>query len=204
MPKHHGWAAYRGIYPSPPQIPWATGRFYTTPEGVGTTTVSAIAANFRAVPLYIPNSAGVTITSIGIEVTTAGTAGHVCRIGIYSDTGGKPGVLLHDSGAIPVDPGAVPTFESNVVSWVMRQGWYWVALAGQSGTVRAINASTTVWGALIGYEDNAETTQHSHLSFNVGSTIATWMADGLPGSFPAAGLDGGGGSGNAPRILVGV
>lgn len=106
----------------------ATGSAYATPFFVGRT---------------------VTISNIGINVTTGGGAGALVRLGIYADVddgvGGYPGALVVDGGT--ADSSAV-AFISVSTSTVLQPGLYWlVAVAQVAGcTVSALQGPSQTVG----------------------------------------------------------
>ena len=124
MTKQVGWAYHRDHIPIPLMIPWATGRFYTSPLHMDTTTGVATAGFLRSIPIYVPNPAGVIATSIGIEITVAGAAGALARLGICDCTDDfRPGKLLLDAGTVTID---AVGFRSIIINLFLRQGWYWL------------------------------------------------------------------------------
>ena len=159
-----GWRAIGGAM-RPMSTPMRTGLWYSSQGGA---TTSAPAASFLyAAPIYIGNA--VTLTSIGINVTVAGGAATVIRLGIYSDIadsrGGYPGSLLIDAGTVAGDAIA---FASVAISQAVAPGLYWLAYVAQGGvapnpTVSVLNgpnpyvgvSGTTTVGARSGYRQAA-------------------------------------------------
>ena len=122
-------AAYGSILPS--------GYYIRTP-GATVTTGSTSTGFLRTCPVFINRA--VTVTRIGAEVTGAGTAGAVVRLGIYSSTAaGLPGTLLLDAGTID---GTSATYQEITISQALTPGLYWLTACTQvaSSTLR-------VWAA---------------------------------------------------------
>jgi hypothetical protein len=88
---------------------WTTG----TSGGLGNNTL-------RLIPFYV--SQPTCIDRIGTEVTVAGEAGSVVRLGIFDDAGGLPGSPVIDA---TVSAAAIGTPEATVFT-VLMPGWYWV------------------------------------------------------------------------------
>lgn len=183
-------------------LPWVAGRWYPTALNGQLSTGAPGAASMFMVPTFVPNPAGVTATSIGIEVTTAGTAGHTVRLGIYLDEDGMPGDLLLDAGTVAVDPGAVPAFQSITISQFLAQGWYWMAFITQSGTVR-MSVSGSHPGLFVTKQDEGTTGNNPlGLTITPATRVATlWQAVGLPKRVMISTRPS---HANYPRIMIGV
>jgi hypothetical protein len=97
------------------------------------------AGQIDAVPIWVPVNA--TLNRIDISVTTAGSAGAIARLGIYSNGSDfKPDQLLVQ-GTVNAETTGI---KSLTISLAVTQGYYWLATASQGspGTVpgfRAIN-----------------------------------------------------------------
>ncbi len=76
---------------------WYGGRIVT---GVSDSSTAVTTGNLYASPYY--TGAAETLNSIGIDVLAAGPGGSTARLGIYNDSGGVPGTLLLDAGAVSV------------------------------------------------------------------------------------------------------
>jgi len=164
--------------------PWQSGRYYCVPNsGSVTTTASLSTAVVRATPFVVPND--VTLVRIGGEVTGAGDAGSVLRLGIYGDDGtGRPGPLIIDAGTIAGDSATV---QEITISAALKAGVYYSAAAQQvvtvtPPTVRAI----TLLGAM-GLD--AGVSLPGAGSAPLGYTM-TSISGAFPASFTVAGLSG--------------
>ncbi len=104
-----GWAATIGgrqrIGEALRQAPllWVAGRWYNAHLIGATGTVAPSASELRLLPLYVPVARA--IDRVGCNVSTAGTGGHVARLGIYraDSATGLPTTVLVDAGTVLVD-----------------------------------------------------------------------------------------------------
>jgi hypothetical protein len=81
-----------------------------------------------------------TITTIAIQVTTAGSSGSVAQVGIYSNgSDNAPGSLLYDTIDLDTSSTGMKTY-SPYQSWQLQAGTvYWMAVQGSAApTLRAI------------------------------------------------------------------
>lgn len=102
--------------------------YYYVAQPTGTTTGLMIQNAMRATPIFVPRA--VTLDRIGAEVTVAGEAGSVIRLGIYSDDGnGVPGTLLLDAGTIAGDGSAI--WKEIAISQAVPAGLIWVTGVAQ-------------------------------------------------------------------------
>ena len=74
------------------------------------------------VPIFVPQPA--SWDRIGINVTGAGAAGKVARLGIYSSVAGQPANLLLDAGVVAIDGIA---FQEQTIAWSPGRGPYFLA-----------------------------------------------------------------------------
>jgi hypothetical protein len=75
---------------------YVSGRYYAIPYIAGAATTIHGEGDLDVVRWVFPG--GVSLVAIAEEVVTAGTTGAVRRLGIYADSSGLPGALLHDAG----------------------------------------------------------------------------------------------------------
>ncbi len=115
-----------------------TAGLYYGPEGTRT-TVNLTAGTGHAIPFWVSN--GASFDRIGAEVTVAGAASTVIRLGIYADNGkGTPGALLLDAGTIAGD--AVAAAEITISQNIPPGLWWLFGVAiGGTPTVRAISGN---------------------------------------------------------------
>ncbi len=117
----------------------------------------AIAANQLLVQPFLA-ARNITVDRIAVQITIAGGAGTLVRLGIYRDNGaGYPGVLLLDAGSVPAD-GATGN-KTITISQALTKGLYWTALisdgtptirlglfsAGQLADDNASNPTSGLW-----------------------------------------------------------
>jgi hypothetical protein len=196
-------ATYRDKFPLPWVPRWVPGRWYP-PTFSGTLSTGAIGATtMYAVPIFVPNPEGVVATSIGIEVTLAGTSGHVMRLSIYDhDPVGQPGGLILDAGTVGVDPVSVPSFQSISISQFLRQGWYWLAVTTQSGTFRVyLSGNHLTFLSRVDEGGSANNPQGISYSPSVASVITLYTLTGHPPQFPHAARPI---HSTYPRIMLGI
>jgi hypothetical protein len=139
----------------------ATGLEYATPSAGGGKPTAAFASGFwtpnpgqpdtlacaQDVPFASPivTDQAMTITRLGVEVTSAGGAGSVVRLGIYADSSGLPGSLVLDAGTIN---GASATYQEITISQALSAATrYWLMAVAQIGgnvTLRAARGGVAV------------------------------------------------------------
>lgn len=95
----------------------------------------------RYVPFYIDRD--VTITRLGINVTTIAPASSTCRIGIYTNDANtcQPSSRLVDSGTLALDTTGAKSVTG--LSVALTKGLYWLAYVGSanSGTISGIGTN---------------------------------------------------------------
>lgn len=118
--------------------------YYMVPEGARTTSVT-VSAQEWAVPIRFGRSG--TLDRIAIDVTGAGTAGTVIRLGIRdTNPDGLPGLLLLDAGTVS---GASATQQEITISqYIPKEGLYWLTATPQNTggtlpTCRMVNGNLT-------------------------------------------------------------
>lgn len=93
----------------------------------------------RLVPVYVGSD--IKVDKVAAEVTVAGDAGCVVRIGVFTDAQGLPGSPVIDA---TVAGDAIAVAEATLGSAVpLAPGWYWVGGAAQGVTVTAPTVRTT-------------------------------------------------------------
>ncbi len=122
---------------------WVAGRWYNAQIVGATTTSNATASELRLLPFYLQGSR--TIDRIGCNVTTAGTAGHVARLGIYNADAatGLPTTVLVDAGTVAVDTTGV----KEVAVSATTHGLHWLGLTAQSGSFTALGTGSLAYAA---------------------------------------------------------
>jgi hypothetical protein len=99
-----GWRATQAVEQGelliPPHI---SGRYYGSSFMVGafsTRVITLVANKMYALPFLTDETRA--FDRISIQVTTAGAAGTLARLGIYNDSGGLPDALVLDAGTVSV------------------------------------------------------------------------------------------------------
>jgi hypothetical protein len=134
--------------------------------------------SMRVYPWIVPNA--VTLSAIGVEVTTAGNAGAVIRLGIYAHDPaiGMPNALVADFGTVAADAVASPEI---TISQALTPGVYWIAHVPQNAATTAptVRANGTSWPAPI---QLPHTTNGSNATRS-GYTHTGTVSAGLPSNF---------------------
>ncbi len=115
---------------------WVAGRWYQGQVVAGMSTLAPPASELRLFPLYIPTAR--QIDRISCNVSTAGTSGHVARMGLYNadPTSSFPTTVLVDSGTVGVGTTGI----KEVIVSAPMHGMYWLGLTSQSGTFTALSS----------------------------------------------------------------
>jgi hypothetical protein len=178
----------RGSLPAP-----AAGQ-YMLPLSQGSASTSVTLGNgtLRLGPWVLERT--LTIDRIGGEITAAGEAGSVLRLGIYSDNGNAyPNALLLDGGTID---GTSATTQVATVSLTLAPGLYWIGGAVQAApssqpTVRI--ASNPTIPLALGLGTGLPGASTSAVGFS-----QTSVTGALPSTFSASVSS----TGSVPRLLV--
>lgn len=161
---------------------WAVGRYYFVPPSLTITTSNALQnGTIRLVPFMIPHQ--ITITKIGSEITGAGEAGSVLRLGVYSDNDGRPGALLVDAGTID---GTSTTVQEVTLAAPLTLGpaWYWAASVVQL----APTTQPTVRVANLAYGPSIDCRVQPVANYvNAGFSSAGFSSGSLPGTITVTG-----------------
>jgi hypothetical protein len=109
---------------------WTPGQYRTSdPLSYSSQTLSG--NQFFCSLLDVPGQR--TLTAIGVNVTTAGAAGTVIRLGLYTaGTDGRPSALVQDFGTVVAT--AIAYVEVSGLSLTLTEGAYWVGAAAQGVT----------------------------------------------------------------------
>lgn len=187
----------------PHLIPWATGRFYGNPFATSTQNTVFGGTNLQATPIYVPNVEGVTVTSIGVQITT-GQAGSQARFAIYTmNAQSYPDRLVLDSGLVATTGSG---FASASVSKFLAQGWYFLASSytttGSFPTTKRVNAVTR---NVFGMADALQTdVWFGYLAIGVNAEQQAVATNGFPSYWPLWNLQAANSSGVVDRLMVGI
>lgn len=148
--------------------------WYLSHAGPTTTTVPT-EAQINYMPLVIP--ASVTADRVVAEITGAGTAGAVVRLGIYAaDTDGIPGDLILDAGTID---GTSATIQTITISQALSPGLVFLCgvVQGGAGTRPTMRARNGAGYFLAAHNDT------NAVSFSIPGYLQT---SGAAGALPAS------------------
>jgi hypothetical protein len=158
--------------------------FYMTMPGSVNTSAPGV-GYMTAMPLYVP---ACTIDRIGAEVTVAGTAGSVVRLGIYADSGSMtPGALILDAGTIDA---TTTGYKEITISQALSAGFVWFVACVQvaAATIRVTGSTPYVL---------SHTSSLSAAIINGMSSSVSTTTGALPSTFGTLS-----GATTAPRVLA--
>lgn len=115
------------------------GKFLSLPNRTITTSNALGNGTLRLTPVYFPRP--ITIDQLGANITAAGDAGCVLRIGVFADAAGLPGSVLADV-TVPADAIANPMTTLGT-PLKLAAGWYHVGGVVQGVTVTQPTVSVT-------------------------------------------------------------
>lgn len=128
----------------------------------------------RLVPFFAPG--GVSYDRIGINVTIAGSAGALYRLGIYAaDANDWPDGLITDAGTTDVTTTGVK-FTS--ISWTPNPGLYYLAAANQGAPVTRPTVSSS-----FGICHGLTSTTFANVAANRVAFLDSSITGALPSSF---------------------
>jgi len=161
-----------------------------------TSSTSATLGNgsLRTTPVMLP---AISIARIGAEITSAGSAGCVLRLGIYADNGsGQPGTLIQDFGTIAADAVALPEITLGT-PLALAAGLYHIGAVLQGApatqpTVRTASIPDVPQGVLIPMGTSIPAANTSV----VGNSMSS-VTGALPSTFVVSG-----GTGSVVRIFA--
>ena len=133
-------------------LPLATNDYLLLSRGSGTGYVvsspSSTAANSNNTARYLPFYIGdeVQVDQMQIQCTGANAgASAIVRLGIYSDSSGRPGNVVADGGTTSINTQGIKTCSISPAV-TLSPGWYWAVLVTQgldtAGTNPSFSAST--------------------------------------------------------------
>jgi len=133
-----------------------TGEYTAMPASSYSATARPPADQLWLTPIYL--RAG-TLNRIGINVTTAGGAGAVARMGVYADSDGAPGALLLDTTVTAT----ATAYTEATISLAVGDGAYWLGLVIQGSPSPA----------------PIVTCANTYPSFQIATTTAAWCFTGV-------------------------
>lgn len=152
------------------------GRFYT-PWTASTSSAIPAADTLELLPFYVP--AGAMLDRLGVDVTIAGTAGAVVRLGVYTDDGnGRPDALLLDAGTVAATAVGQPLIDLSAAPFAFpAAGLFWIGGAVQGG---AGTRPTVRRGVSMGVPVSGTTAAQT------AGTPAGYTLGGVGGALPAS------------------
>ncbi len=128
---------------------YVSGNWYAIKRGTAATNVAQVADVLCAMPIFIAKRT--TLSSLGVRVGTGAASTNV-KLGIYANTGGRPGALIaQGTGAASCatsSTDAVVTFSSNPV---LDVGIYWLAsIFNGTPSIQSCSSNDQVIPSLIG------------------------------------------------------
>ena len=147
-----------------------TSSMYYGPANHTPGTVNATQSTLYAIPLWLPGPT--PITSIECQVTTAGAAGTVVRMGAYapSTVNDRPTALLLDAGTIAADSTGVKAIP---VTATLPAGLVWLTACCQGGTASFTSVGAGSLTPVVGWSFAA----------GMNAYIAPSVTDALPATF---------------------
>lgn len=91
---------------------------------------------------WFPVHTAITVTKLHLEVTTL-EANKKFRIGVYSDSNGRPGTLLAGSDELTTDSTGDKASAAISGGLVLAPGGYWIAMVGSWATAQIRSQGTT-------------------------------------------------------------
>jgi uncharacterized coiled-coil protein SlyX len=174
--------------------PFAAGNAYG-PLG-GAFTFDLPHGELQFVPIYVPPGSA-PIKAIACEVTAAGGAGRVVRMGIWQDTGsGAPGALLRDAGTKSVTTiGGQVSNLATALDLSANGAYVWVGVAAQVASGYATTVRVPTLRGVIGHIPGVRSVMSGESST---SLVAASTFTGAFTANPAVGPDITGG----PRLTL--
>lgn len=158
-------------------IDWSTpmvvGLYY--PTGINASTIPTTVNRVYYVPISFRRAC--TLDRIGFTGLTAAVASSVARLGIYTDTDGRPGSLVVDAGTVSTDAGL--SAKEIVISQAVDRGRYWLACVSQGG------ASGATLRSSLGYANGHLVSSAVAADFNGGGLASGFYESGVSGALPA-------------------
>jgi hypothetical protein len=171
----------------PAYVPFVSGGFYKSPGANGNGFVANQNSTYFG-HFYV--GATTSFDRIGCTAGTLTSSGNA-RLGIYTDSGGKPGTLVLDAGTVAYS--TTNTAYLITINQSLTPGWYWLAFNAQSGTSQWFGSggnqtsiqgvqrmgSTSVFTSMIsGYEQSSVTG-----AFPASASAAFTTSNGIPSAY---------------------
>lgn len=155
----------------------ASVRDYCIPGSIGAIGVAASAPSTNRwifEPLIITEPT--TFDRVAMEITTAGAAGKLARIALYTaDQYWQPATLIQDFGTIAIDVGAVPTLATITINTTLQPGRY-IAVWITDGAATYRSITTYLRESGINPAGSTTPLRYSFQSLNGSGTVASGFA----------------------------
>jgi hypothetical protein len=163
------------------------GEWFTPPGEPA--AVAGTAGTGRFSPMWVPPG-GATVDRIACQVTVAGSAGAVVRLGIYANGASNdyPGSLILDAGTVDATSTGVKEI---TISQAIPEGLVWLCAAGQV-------ASCTMQGT----QGNACPMWFVSSTVAMGFSVVGLTRTGMTGAFPGTAPSAASGAVSTARIAV--
>lgn len=165
-----------GKLPPYPGSTSTSGRWIASPTG----NISALATTLNRLyvdEIYIPEP--VQLNQLAFQVTTAGLAGSVAKLGIYSDIDEMPGNLIAEAtGTADCTTTGVKTLP--ITTGILVPGSYWLGAVIQG-------AVCSVWGSSKNPNQSWSTTAAGALGFQDVGYVQDNISNSLPATFVSLG-----------------
>lgn len=134
-----------------------------------TTNLVSLLNYLHFAPIWVAQT--VTVDRLGVEVTSAGSAGSVMRVGIYNNNSGVPGTLAVSTSALATTSTGL---KEEAVSQQLTPGLWWLATVAQVAgpTVRATATSSVGLPSPSAYVASA-------------NVYTTWVQASVTGALPS-------------------
>jgi hypothetical protein len=166
------YAPIGGSSTPPAYVPFVSGGFYKSPGANGNGFVANQNSTYFG-HFYV--GATTSFDRIGCTAGTLTSSGNA-RLGIYTDSGGKPGTLVLDAGTVAYS--TTNTAYLITIDQSLTPGWYWLAFNAQSGTSQ--------WFGSGGNQTSIQGVQRMGSTNAFTSMISGYEQSSVTGAFPAS------------------
>lgn len=141
VPQYNAGTDTWDLGPAPlPAFGVAAGYYYTV-GGSGDATVALTLNRLLFAPFRVGRTS--SFDRIAVEVTVAGSAGALIRLGVYNSAAGLPSTVAFDAGTVASDSTGTKEI---TISQTLAPGAYWLAAVAQTAvcTIRTRIGTDTV------------------------------------------------------------
>lgn len=156
------------------RCPLIAARWYVA--GASMRASSLVIESDREKATYFVASRSTNLTGLAVNVTTAGSAGAVQRLGARADNAGRPGALIVDLGTVDATTTGVKTIAASIAVAAGVPIWIVSAAQGAPATKQFLTHNFDGFDPLIGFDNASDA-----VVLNTGG----WMLNGVTGAFAA-------------------